>query len=140
MRFDRFSRCVTLLALTCSLLLLSACATTESEENQIETRATARWEALLAGDLDGAYQYLSPGYRSSVSSLQYQRSILLQQLKWTSARYLESQCEETTCNVRFLVGFTVYAALPGVKSYNGTQSITESWVLADGNWYMVPKR
>lgn len=129
---------VGLMGVVCGLLLLSACATSVSTENQIEQRVTARWETLLSGDLAGAYEYLSPGYRSSVSSMQYQRSVLLQQVKWTSAKYVESTCEETTCNVKVLVGFTVYGALPGVKSYNGTKDVKESWVLISGNWYLVP--
>jgi hypothetical protein len=134
------NRYVKLVAMVCSLLLLSACATTASKENSVEERAKGRWAALLSGDLAGAYEYLSPGYRSSVTSLQYQRSLLVQQLNWTSAQFVSSECEETTCNARFLVGFTVYAAVPGVKSFNGTRNIDESWVLVDGNWYFVPKR
>jgi hypothetical protein len=129
---------VGLMGVVCALLLLSACATPVSKEVQVEQRATARWETLLSGDLAGAYEYLSPGYRSSVTSIQYQQSILRQQVQWTSAKYLESTCEETTCNVKILVGFTVYGALPGVKSFDGTKDIEESWVLISGNWYLVP--
>lgn len=131
-------RRVGLMAVVCVLLLLSACATSVSKEKQVEQRATARLEALIGGDLESAYEYLSPGYRSSVSLVQYQRSILLQQVKWTSAKYLENTCEETTCIVKVLVGFTVYGALPGVKSFDGTKDIEESWVLVRGNWYLVP--
>ena len=131
---------IRLMVVACGLMLLSACATSTSmnPESQIEERVTGRWDALLTGDLAGAYEFLSPGYRSSVSSLQYQRSVLLQQLKYTSAKYLKSECEETTCNVTVLVGFTVYGAVPGVKSFDGARNIDESWVLVDGNWYMVP--
>lgn len=124
----------------CGLLLASACAAPGNKQSSIEERASARWDAFLAGDLAGAYEYLSPGYRSSVSSLQYQRMVLLQQIKYTSAKYVSSECEETTCNVTVLVGFTVYGALPGVKSFDGTRNVDESWVLVDGNWYMVPEK
>ena len=134
------NRRVGLMGVVCGLLLLSACATSVSTEVQVEQRATARWETLLSGDLAGAYEYLSPGYRSSVTSIQYQQSILRQQVQWTSAKYLESTCEETTCNVKILLGYTVYAALPGVKSFDGTKDIEESWVLSSGNWYLVPPR
>jgi len=122
-------------------MLLSACATSTSvsPESLVEARATARWEALFGGDLAGAYEYLSPGYRTSVSSLQYQRSILLKQVAWTSAEYVGASCEETICKVNFNVGFTVSGALRGVKSYKGTQMVEESWVLIDGQWYFVPE-
>jgi hypothetical protein len=121
------------------LLMLSACAP-QNKQSTIEERVNARWDALLAGNLAGAYEYLSPGYRSSVSSLQYQRKVLLQQIKYTSAKYVSSKCEKTTCNVTVLVGFTVYGALPGVKSFDGSRNIDESWVLVDGNWYVVPEK
>jgi len=128
------------IVVACGLILLSACATSTSvnPESLVEERATARWEAIFSGDLAGAYEYLTPGYRSSVSSLQYQRSVLLKRVAWTNAKYMGSTCEEKTCKVKFDVGFTVSGAIPGVKSYKGTQIIEESWVLIDGQWYLVP--
>lgn len=131
---------IRLTLVACGLMLLSACATSTSvsPESLIEERSTTRWELLFSGDLAGAYEYLSPGYRTSVSSLQYQRSVLLKRVAWTSAKYIMSVCEETSCKVKFEVGFTVAGALPGVKSYDGTQITEETWVLIDGQWYLVP--
>lgn len=133
-------RNVFLAGMCCALLLLSACAGMAKTENTIEKRATARWDSLFEEDLAGAYEYLSPGYRSSVSSIQYQRSLLLQKVKWTGARYIESDCIETTCKVKISLDYTVYGAIPGVKSFDGTQVIEESWVRTKGNWYYVPKK
>jgi len=133
------TRGVMLLALCAASLLFSACATTTSTSEAIEQRATARWDALLGDDVEAAYAYLSPGYRSSVSYKQYYRSLLLIKVKWTGAEYIESICEETTCNVKILLEFTIYGAVPGVKSLDSKQMIEESWVLVDGTWYLVPK-
>ena len=129
-----------IMVLACGLMLLSACATSTSvsPESQVEERANARWEALFSGDLAGAYEYLTPAYRTSVSSLAYQRSVLLKPVAWTSAKYIESTCEEALCKVKFDVGFTVSGAIRGVKSFKGTQIVEESWVLIDGQWYFVP--
>ena len=127
-----------LMAMVCSLLFLSACATSVSKENQIEERVTGRWDAIFSGDLAAAYNYLSPGTRSSISSLQYQRSILTQRVVWTGARYVASECQESICKVQVSVDYVVNGALPGVKSFKGTKDIEESWVLTDGTWYMVP--
>ena len=124
----------------CGLLVLSACATTVKTEETIEKRATERWNALLGGDLDGAYQFLSPGYRSSVSSLQYQRSLLLNRIKWTGAQFIESDCTETACKVKISIDYALYGALPGVSSFESTQTLDESWVLAEGEWYFVPSK
>jgi hypothetical protein len=133
-------RKITALGMVFWTLVLAACASVVNTESRIEERATARWGNLLSGDLAGAYQYLSPGVRSSVSSLDYQRSILSQQLQWTSAEYIESDCEDKTCNVKILLGFRVFGALPGVKSFEDTDIVDESWILVDDEWYFVPRR
>ena len=121
-----------------TLLLVSACVTTRPAEQVVEERATARWNALLSDDLTGAYEYLSPGYRSSVSSKNYQRALLLKKVKWNDAEYIESECAETTCKVKISLYYTVFGAVPGLKSFDGRETIEESWVLVDGDWYLVP--
>ena len=128
-------RCLGMLV---GLLLLSACAGTEPKTPSIEERSTAYWETLFSGDLAGAYEFLSPGYRSSVSSMDYQRSILTKQVQWTSAKYIESDCSEATCAVWISLGYMVSGAIPGVKSFTGTEKVEESWIKVDGMWYLVP--
>ncbi len=128
-----------LLVAVCSLVLLSACATTATSPASVEDRAKERWAALLSDDLSGAYEYLSPGYRSSVTSVQYQRAMLLKRVNWTNAEIRSSECEETVCNVRVIVGFSIYGGLPGVRSFTSVDEIIESWVLVDGIWYLVPE-
>lgn len=124
--------------MACGLVLLSACTTTSSKSEGIEERVNARWNALLTGDLAGAYEYLSPGFRSSVSSLDYQRSLLLKKVRWEGGEYIESECDDTTCNVTVLLQYRVAGALPGVRSYEGKQQVTETWIKIDNVWYLVP--
>jgi len=133
------TRDILLLVLSIAILLLAACAAAVPTERVIEERAMARWNALLSDDLAGAYEYLSPGYRSSVSSLQYQRALLLKRVRWNDAQYIESDCIETTCKVKISLSYTVFGAVPGLKSFDGTQRIEESWLLVAGKWYLVPK-
>lgn len=129
------------LAGICVMAMLTACAATgKNVETIIEKRANARWADLFANDVESAYKYLTPGYRSSVSLQQYKRAFENQQVRWTSAKYVESNCEESTCDVEVLVGYTVNGALPGVKSFEGEQYVHETWVLVDRKWYMVPPR
>jgi len=128
------------LAVACGVLMMSACATVVSPEIKIEDRVNARWKALLSDDLAGAYEFLSPGFRSGVTSVQYQRSLLLKKVRWISADYLSNECGEDTCNVKVSLGYKLYGVLPGVKSFEGTQTTEESWVKADGQWYYVPEQ
>jgi hypothetical protein len=137
MRFSMNDR-LKFLAIGACLFLLAGCATSTPKTPGVEDRAAARWDILLAGDLGGAYEYLSPGFRSSVSSLQYQRSVLLKRVRWTSAKVRSSECTESTCDVSVLLGYRITGVLPGVKTFDGTQDIVETWILADRMWYLVP--
>lgn len=122
------------------LLSLVACAGTPQKDHPIAERAQARWDTLLSGDLHAAYGYLSPAYRSSVSSVRYQRRIMLQKVRWTGARYIDSDCSEISCKVRISLDFTLIGALPGVRQFNGTQEVEESWVKTGGQWWYVPEK
>jgi len=133
-------RCVRPLAVLCAMLLLTACAATAKKTETIDERVNGRWAALFANDIETAYGYLTPGYRSSVTLQQYRRALENQAVKWTSAKYIDSKCEESTCEVKVQVGFTVYGALPGVKTFSTEQYADETWILVDGQWYMVPPR
>ena len=127
-------------AMLVAAILLAGCATSAKQEDEIATRAQARWDLLLADDYAAAYEYLSPGYRSSVTSVQYQRKLLLQKVRWNGARYLEHECQEDVCNVRISLDFLLIQAVPGVNRYEGTQTIEEDWIRADGTWWYVPKK
>jgi hypothetical protein len=129
-----------LLVLATGLLVLSACAGAPAKPGtaDIEQRAAERWEKLLSGDIAGAYEYLSPGFRSGVSSMQYQRAVLLHRVQWTGAKVKGAECGENTCDVKILLNFKVAGGLPGVRAYDGQQDVVESWILSDGTWYLVP--
>jgi len=122
----------------CSLLL-SACATTAPQSEGIEQRAQARWDAVLSDDLLAAYEFLSPGFRSGVTASQYQRYIMGKQVEWTGARYVKSDCLESTCKVTISLDYAILGALPGVKRFDATKDIEESWLMVDKVWYLVPE-
>ena len=127
------------LSLAILVLGLSACATTGTNESDIATRAQLRWDSFFAGDLNATYQFLSPGYRSSVPSLQYQRKLLSQKVSWTDAEYIDSKCSEDSCKVRILLKYTLIGVLPGVPRFDSQSVIEENWIKSDGAWWFVPK-
>lgn len=129
-----------IISLSLAVALLSACASNPAKDQPVEVRAMSMWDALLGGDINTAYEHLSPGYRSSVSLAQYQKQLLMKKVKWTSAKYIESECTETTCKVKISLGYTVFAAVPGVRSFSSAQTISENWVKVGRVWYMVPER
>lgn len=121
------------------IMALAACATSGKHESLVDQRAQERWDLLLAEDYLGAYRYLSPAYRSSVSATQYQRRLLLQQVRWTDARYIDSDCSGNSCKVRISLDYSLRKALPGVPRYDGTQEVDEQWVKSEGEWWYVPE-
>jgi hypothetical protein len=128
-----------LLQLLLLAALLGGCASMESRPaNTAEQRAAERLDLLFKGDLAGAYLYFSPGYRSGVSALAWQRSFLNRPVQWESAEVIESECSEDACKVKISVNFAVYGAVPGASRIALQDNILENWILSDGTWYLVP--
>lgn len=120
--------------------LLGACATTgKNAETRVGERAQARWDALLADDVETAWGYFSPGYRSGLSLSSYYRRLAAMRLRYTAARVIKSDCSEKVCKVRISVDYSVYGAVPGVDRFDTTSEVTENWIHTDGAWYFLPE-
>lgn len=132
-------RRVFVLVFTLSGLFLTACASQTAEpENAISERAQSRWDALLAGDFETAHAFFSPGYRSKVSVIDFAVKVRTQPVRWTSAEYLDHSCTETTCTVRFNIGYTVARPVAGIDKWNGTSITEEKWIKTEGQWWYLP--
>lgn len=119
---------------------LSACAMAPKSEDEIVLeRAQERWDAVIAGDLETAYTYYSPGFRATTSLIDYGVSMKTRKVRWTSATYKNHECEENRCSVNFDVGFKVGTPVPGLTVYEGSQGVEDRWIRTDGQWWYVPK-
>lgn len=136
-RFRDAGRALTVLAAA----VLSACASTpQSEDDYVVERAQARWDALLAGDIETAYQYYSPGFRSTYSMIDLGVSQRMRRVRQTSAEYLDHSCEETRCLVNFSVSFKVAQPVPGMSDYSSASPIEDTWIKTGGEWWYLPKK
>lgn len=121
------------------LLALTACTGMQTREQaSVEKRAQERLDLIFAGNLGAAYEYLSPGYRSGISSLDWQRAFLSRKVHWEGAQIISSECEEDACKVRISMDFIVFAAVPGASRVELTDVVTENWIRSDGQWFLVP--
>ncbi len=137
----RMGKPVLLFAFMMTGVFLTACATApENTENSIAVRAQDRWDALLAGDYETAYAFYSPGYRSTRSVVDFAIGIRSRRVRWTSAEYMEHSCLENSCTVLFNVGFTVNKPVPGMKKFDGSNTVEEKWVKTEGQWWYLPKK
>ncbi|KAA9130765.1 hypothetical protein F3N42_10345 [Marinihelvus fidelis] len=128
-------------ALTAALLL-SACATMGggTPEEQVADRAQARWDLLLERNLEDAYEYFTPGYRSSVSIDQWRRKLSAQPVTWDGASVTGVTCDpEGSCMARVRVDYSIRGGLPGVQQFKSVTDVEETWINSNGEWFYLPK-
>ncbi len=109
---------------------VSAAQPARDTDDLVLERAAARWDALLAGDLEQAYGYTSPSFRSAVS-IQTYRARFGGSVRWLSSRPQSVTCGEERCDVVMLVTYRVPRL--GVES---ERAIKETWLRADGDWWI----
>lgn len=109
----------------------------EGVPSALEQRAVERWELLIDGKPERAYDYLTPGYRSTVGRQEYARNALMGAIRWRAVNWRDAECASAdACKARLQVEYTVRMSGAGdVPSINLQE---ESWLLIDGKWYFLP--
>lgn len=97
-------------------------------QQAVMARAQARWDALLAGDVDKAYEFISPGARLAMPVAAYRQRVNPQY--WRGTKVKDASCEAEICEVRLDFDYQ----LQGLPL---SQVITEKWILDGGNWWFV---
>jgi|ERR1700733_12835335 len=123
-----------------AVLLGAGCATTPAKDENnsvIKQRSIERWDLLIAHKADKAYDYLSPGFRKTISREKYAEEMNERGLRWDKVDYGSQECDATTCKVRLLVQYKINlnGSVGTVKSM-GPQ--VETWIKADGKWFFLP--
>lgn len=121
------------------VLAMAGCAGTPGKGVPLEERAAARWEAVLAGEWGRAYEFLSPGYRATVTPQAYEIAARARTVRWKAARFQElRECEESYCKVAMVIDFEARTRVRGAGNLTVPQIIEEHWIMRDGVWYFVP--
>jgi hypothetical protein len=122
------------------LALLAACASTPkpvlSPEEAVALRAQERWDHLIAGNTERAWDYLSPGARSMLDRDGYVTGMRSRPVRWLEAEVVEARCESESCSVDVFV--KTEAPMPFAGTVPGQTVLSERWVSLDGSWYFVP--
>lgn len=121
-------------------LLFASCSTISTSESEVSARAQARWDSLLEGDYETAYEFLSPGYRSSVSRVDYEIDWRTRRVNYESAQYKSHECDGDACTVKIFIGFNLAQPVPGVPEYRSSRMLEETWIRTDGKWWYLPKK
>ena len=101
----------------------------EARRMLVTDRVNARWAALIKGDFDSAYMFLSPASRQVVSPAEFKartRGSGFREVKVDSV-----ECVPEVCKVRLLLTYD-HRLMKGI-----TTPLSESWVIEQGQaWYV----
>ena len=116
-------------------VVLSACASmgSMSPEEIVAARAQQRFDALMAYDYDAAYQFASPGYRTTESVSRYS-SRWGGAGMWLSATVQSASCPGVQPVNRCKVSAEIVYQPPRPETLS--TALIEDWLLIDGNWYL----
>jgi hypothetical protein len=104
-------------------------------DEAVKARAEAWADALLAGDLQGAWAYTSPNFRQFSSAKDYSRFVLGSG-RWTSAVVDTVHCADDVCEVTIIIEYDIKR----MKMTN-RRPLDYKWVLVDGDWWLhVPSK
>lgn len=103
----------------------------------VRQRAQARWDALIAGEWDKAYSYMTPSYRAVVDRKRYP-SQFGGGVGWLAAEVVKVNCDEQRCTVRMKLTYQpVQRGRPGSAASTG---FDETWILEEGQWWMFQRQ
>jgi hypothetical protein len=99
-----------------------------SAERLVMVRAQQRWDALMQGELNQAYAFISPAGRAKLQAQDYRTRVNTGHFR--KALVQEASCQTDSCDVKVLLDYVV-GDLP-LK-----QTLSEIWILDEGKWWFV---
>lgn len=113
--------------------LLAGCTSLPSPvapEVSVAARAKARWEAVIAGNWQQAYEFATPAYRAAVSVDSF-RARTAGPVQHKSVEVRSVKCESAVCELKLMIGFApLQKGFPDLNTELG-----ERWVLEEGEWW-----
>ncbi len=111
-------------------------STPEVKAAAVKERSQARWQALIRGDLDAAYAYLSPASKAVTPIESYRRQI--RPGLWREVKINSVECEAELCSVKLQLTYDIPRGPMSPKPVKGIETpLTERWVIEDGSaWYV----
>jgi hypothetical protein len=114
-------------------LAVTACATLAPKpaDEIVKQRAQLRWDLMVKGDLDKAYEYFSPSSRETMSLAGFKSRV--RPGFWKAVRVDKVECSSADrCEVSVTIGY----------DYRGTRVETphrETWIRDEANWWLLSR-
>ena len=100
----------------------------ETKQAAVAERAKARWAAMIDGNLDQAYTFLSPASKGIVSLASFKQQA---RTGYREAKVEKVECDGATCKVKMFVTYD-HRLMKGI----GTP-LEERWVIDEGQAWLV---
>ena len=120
-----------------SFALVGCASLRPAPEEAVRKLATQRWQALLAGKFDQAYEFATPAFRKLRSVDFYRTNRSAVPVKWVSAEVMRVDCEPQRCVAK--VKLITRPIMPGFNKLNLETALEEVWIEENGQWWMFEK-
>jgi hypothetical protein len=108
---------------------LSADSPIEVKREVLTKRINARWDALIAGNIDSAYAYLSEASKSAYPLEVYKAKV--KPGLWRAVKIESIDCDGGTCWARMMLTYD-YRTMKGVQT-----PFSESWIIEKGDAWFI---
>lgn len=107
----------------------------EADEAQLKERVLARWQALIKGDFDVAYQFETPAYRAIYTPSQFRYQFGNQTL-WRMANVMDIHYDDPiVARVQVEVAYRYVEPARGRGMQDMTHQVSETWLHKEGQWW-----
>ena len=105
----------------------------EAKQALVTERINARWNALIKGDLDRAYTFMSAGSQEAMPLKLYKERI--KPGMWRAVKIDSMNCDAEICQAKMTLTYD-HKMMKGVQT-----PFEETWILEKGNaWYVYRDR
>ncbi|MFV0680481.1 hypothetical protein [Ottowia sp.] len=120
------------LALLAALALAGCANIGRTPEEVVTQRVEQRWDALIAGNFEKAWEYTQPAYRGAVKQADYRKQFG-SAAQWRGIQVHSVECEAERCKVR--IRLTTRMLMPPFRNQEVSTAIDEVWVREDSQWW-----
>ena len=111
---------------------------TSDVASAVQSRAVERWNHLISGDFDKAYDFMSPGVRAIMPLDVYRSRVSGSSIRWKKATIGAVECEHELCNVVVQLEYVYMGSIRSAYGQETTTELREKWIYIDGEWWFVP--
>ncbi len=126
-----------------AVLMLAAGVATQAAavelvpEAAVRKLANERWQLLIDGKYEDAYQFLAPGFRAVQSYKTY--TSRLANTAWVAGDAVRVECNDERDKCSATLRLESKAFLPGLNTGGLTTFVDETWIRQDGKWWLFPQ-